>query len=108
MSEISFFEEEELEYGRTERVYVLIIYDIVDQKRRTKFAQYLQGYGYRVQKSCFEAKITRKKYQKLLRGIPRHINSKEDSVRVYKLTGKHQVTTWGSSEDMELEEVILI
>ena len=28
-----------------DKVFVLIIYDIVDNKRRTKLAKYLQGFG---------------------------------------------------------------
>lgn len=43
-----------------DKVFVLIIYDIVDNKRRTKLAKYLQGFGFRVQKSAFEAVIPKK------------------------------------------------
>ena len=46
-----------------DKVFVLIIYDIVDNKRRTKLAKYLQGFGFRGQKSAFEAVIPKKKYQ---------------------------------------------
>ena len=38
-----------------DKVFVLIIYDIVDNKRRLKLAKFLAGYGFRVQKSAFEA-----------------------------------------------------
>ena len=31
---------------------VLVIYDIPDNKRRTKLATFLEGYGRRVQKKC--------------------------------------------------------
>ena len=40
-----------------DKVFVLIIYDIVDNKRRLKLAKFLAGYGFRVQKSAFEAEI---------------------------------------------------
>ena len=40
------------------KLYVLIIYDIVDNKKRLAFAKKLNGYGFRVQKSAFEAMIT--------------------------------------------------
>ena len=46
---------------------ILIIYDVVNDKRRNKLAKYLSGYGNRVQKSAFEAKITTKKYEKQAR-----------------------------------------
>ena len=48
---------------------MLIIYDIVDNSKRIKFSKYLQGYGNRVQKSAFEANISRKKYEKLINEI---------------------------------------
>lgn len=33
----------------SDKVYVLIIYDIVDDKRRNRLVRFLEGYGYRVQ-----------------------------------------------------------
>ena len=53
-----------------DRQFILIIYDIVDNKRRTKFAKLLEGYGTRVQKSAFEAMLSQKSYEKLVREIP--------------------------------------
>ena len=44
--------------AKKKNVYILVIYDIVDNKRRVKFANKMSGYGYRVQKSAFEAMIT--------------------------------------------------
>lgn len=35
---------------KDDRVFVLVIYDIMDNKRRTKLSKYLQGFGFRVQK----------------------------------------------------------
>ena len=94
------------ELGNDKR-FVLIIYDIVDNKRRVKFAKLLSGYGFRVQKSAFEAMLSRQKYEKLISEIPGMIKS-EDSVRVYKIAGKGQVSSWGEGTQWEEEEVILI
>ena len=49
------------------KLYVLIIYDIVDNKRRVKFAKFLEGYGKRVQKSAFEAMLSSQRYEKMVR-----------------------------------------
>lgn len=97
-----------IENYQDNRLFVLIIYDIVDNKRRVKFAKFLQGYGTRVQKSAFEAMLPVRKYEKLLREIPQYINKKEDNVRVYKISGKSQMVSWGDTQDWDLEEVILI
>ncbi|MGN0241161.1 MAG: CRISPR-associated endonuclease Cas2 [Candidatus Weimeria sp.] len=101
-----FFELSESE--RESKVLVLIIYDIVDNKKRTKFAKLMEGFGIRVQKSAFEAKLTARQYQKLLHSIPPYC-SNEDTVRVYKIIGKSQVTTFGiKNYEPEEDDIILI
>lgn len=92
-----------------DKCFILIIYDITDNKRRVKFAKLLEGYGKRVQKSAFEAMLTPQKYDKLVNEIPRFTSTKngEDSVRIYRIIGKGKVTAWGNSPDFE-EEIILI
>ena len=90
-----------------DEVFVLIIYDIVDNKRRLKLSKYLQGYGFRVQKSAFEARISKRKYQKLLREIQRYIGEL-DSVKVYKIIGSGQVTAFGKNMDIQNEDIIVI
>ena len=70
MSQLPFDDEdyyfqisEELE---SDKEFILIIYDIVENKKRVKFAKLLSGYGIRVQKSAFEAMLTKQRYNKLL------------------------------------------
>ena len=75
---------------KTKNVYVLVIYDIVNNKRRTKLAKCLQGYGFRVQKSAFEAMISERLYKKLIDEIPQMIDKEEDSVRIYRIIGKRR------------------
>lgn len=96
-----------LEDFEDDRVFVLIIYDIIDNKRRVKFAKFLQSYGFRVQKSAFEAMISKNKVAQLTGQIPRYI-AKEDSVRLYRITGKGQVTSWGEDTGMDIDEIVVI
>ena len=92
----------------SDRLFILIIYDIVDNKRRTKFAKLMEGYGKRVQKSAFEAMLSEKKYNQLIEQIPFYIDRNgEDNVRVYRITGKGKVKSWGAEPIFE-EEIILI
>lgn len=93
---------------REKKVYILVIYDIVSNKRRTAFAKKMSGYGFRVQKSAFEAMILEKLYQKLLEEIPRLIDKEEDSVRLYRITGQGEVRLFGVNETIKDEEVIII
>jgi len=86
---------------------IVVIYDIVDNKRRTTFAKYLQGFGVRVQKSAFECILPHAKYEKLIKGIPKLIKN-EDLVRVYKLTSNADIKVWGAVELVEETEVLIL
>ena len=95
-------------HGIAGKVYVLVIYDISDTKRRSKLANTLLGYGFRVQRSAFEAEIHESKYYKLLKELENY-SREEDSIRVYKIIGKGQVNVFGrQSPDIAIEDVILI
>lgn len=37
------------EENSIKKLYILVIYDIVDNKRRVRFAKKMNGYGFRVQ-----------------------------------------------------------
>ena len=101
-----FFSTEE-QSGKEKKAYVLIIYDIVDNSRRTKLAKFLQGYGFRVQKSAFEALISHSLYNKLFREIEKFV-TKEDSIRIYKIIGQGQVTVLGKQENVQQGDCIVI
>lgn len=86
---------------------VVVIYDIVDDKRRNKLSKYLQSYGIRVQKSCFECLLDLKLYNKLIKQLPKFISS-EDLLRVYRLTGTMEVITWGVIGKLEEDDTLII
>ena len=65
---------------------VLITYDIPDNRRRTKLATFLEGYGRRVQRSVFECFLTQSEMQDLHQRITCRVKAEEDSVRFYWLT----------------------
>ena len=62
---------------------VLVIYDIADDGRRLDVATYLEGYGRRVQESCFECYLSLNEMPKLFSIIEKKVNSQEDNVRFY-------------------------
>lgn len=100
-----FFEIDEA--PENDRVFVLIIYDIIDNKKRLRLSKLLLGYGFRIQKSAFEAVIPKKKYNELLERLPAY-TSTEDSIRVYKIIGKGQVTNFGRPTENQREDIIVI
>jgi len=64
----------------------LVSYDIVDDKRRSKLAKVLQGYGNRVQYSVFECRLSKSQAKELeLKARPFVKINKGDSLRLYML-----------------------
>lgn len=101
-----FWNTEENSYSK--KLFVLVIYDIIDNKRRTKFAKAMNGYGFRVQKSAFEALLEESLFVNLKKEIPRLIDLKEDSVRIYRMTGYGEVNLFGVNSKIEAEDVIVL
>ena len=91
-----------------DRLFILIIYDITNNSKRVKFAKMLLGYGFRIQKSAFEAVLTKTKYEKLKQEIPEFVNKEEDSIRIYKIKGKTQVVAWGKEQQYNIDDIIII
>lgn len=101
-----FWETEENNY--TKKLFLLIIYDIVDNGRRAKFSKAMKAYGFRVQKSAFEALVSDSLFHKLQKEIPRYIDSETDSVRMYRMTGYGEVDLFGQNTKIEAEDVIIV
>ena len=105
VSEDYFFDTEQTVSEK--KVFVLVIYDIIENKKRVKLAKLLLGYGFRIQKSAFEAELSEKKYEKLLEEL-RQFEDEEDSIRIYRISGRGQVTVIGKDDSCTLEDIIII
>ena len=67
-------------------MFILVSYDIVDNRKRYRVSKTLKGYGVRVQKSVFECSdITEHKFLKMVSRVEELIDHGEDTVRYYKL-----------------------
>jgi CRISPR-associated protein Cas2 len=66
-------------------MYLVISYDIPEDKRRTKVHKILKSYGQWMQYSVFECELTDTQYAKLRSRLDRVIRSDEDSIRFYSL-----------------------
>ncbi|MCG5060719.1 MAG: CRISPR-associated endonuclease Cas2 [Limnoraphis sp. WC205] len=66
-------------------MFVIISYDISEDKRRTKIHNILKSYGQWVQYSVFECDLTATQYAKLRRRLAKLINNQADSIRFYFL-----------------------
>ncbi|MBX2990254.1 MAG: CRISPR-associated endonuclease Cas2 [Bacteroidetes bacterium] len=65
-------------------MFILISYDIADDKQRTKIAKLLEAHGSRVQYSVFECNLTETQLSLLKTKLAKRV-AVEDSIRFYRL-----------------------
>ena len=70
--------------GRGTDLYI-ISYDIPDDRRRTKVAKVLLGFGERVQFSVYECYLDKKQILLLRSRLIKLVKEAEDNVRIYNL-----------------------
>ena len=82
--------------------FCLIIYDIVSNKRRLKLSKLLEGFGVRVQRSCFEIDLERACYQILIRELEYFYDQSElDNIIVY--VGNREETLRLNTDNKEIK-----
>ena len=99
-------EEKELRPSDDGRLIVLVIYDIVNNKRRNAMVKCLSQYAIRVQKSCFEGFLTMRQCEEMEMRASRLIDVEVDSLRVYRLRDSAFVRSWGLGE-VKADDVII-
>jgi len=63
----------------------VIVYDITDDRRRTKIAHVLEAHGDRVQYSVFECHLRDEQFETLWKELGELMERAEDSLRAYRL-----------------------
>lgn len=66
-------------------MFVVVSYDIPDDKRRLKVMKTLQGFGHHAQYSVFECRLKRQDLKRLQKRLKALIRREEDDVRLYLL-----------------------
>jgi CRISPR-associated protein Cas2 len=70
---------------RNRRQWIVVSYDVADDKRRNRVMKAVEGYGARAQYSVFECDIKPEDADKLLARLQALIDSKADDIRFYPL-----------------------
>ena len=81
---------------------VIVIYDIISNKRRTQLSKLLSAFGFRIQRSAFECLLTREKYKLLIERINRYAKA-EDLIRIYRLNQNVVTEIYGENSEAESE-----
>ena len=79
---------------------VVVVYDIPEDKRRTKLSNFLEGYGRRVQYSVFECFLSLEEMRQLYEEVKKLVKPAEDHVRFYWIShrsGVEGVNYWRRS-----------
>ncbi|MBD1935751.1 CRISPR-associated endonuclease Cas2 [Microcoleus sp. FACHB-68] len=66
-------------------MFVVVSYDVSEDKRRTKIHKVLKSYGQWVQYSIFECDLTETQYARLRSRLAKLIKAPEDNIRFYFL-----------------------
>lgn len=63
----------------------LIAYDISADRRRNRVAKLLQSWGYRIQESVFQLRVTQADISVIIEDLGKIIDPKDDVIHVYAL-----------------------
>lgn len=91
-------------------MFVVVAYDVVDDRKRARVAKALSDYGRRVQKSVFECQVDDRQFFKMRERMEKEVDPEEDSVRYYILCSKcaGNVHVYGLGVLGEEEEVTIV
>jgi len=91
-------------------MFVVVSYDITDDRIRFRVAKLMKSYGTRVQKSVFECSLDDRRYLTMKQEIEKLIDWEEDGVRYYVLCGTcvKNVEISGLGVVTEDEEVVIV
>ena len=89
---------------------IIVSYDIVNDKRRTKLAKKLCDFGRRVQYSVFECDLSKEQLKEMTQKALKQINLEEDSLRIYRIcnTCASEILSYGIKKGWEEKEDIVI
>lgn len=96
--------------GRAKRHFVVVSYDISNDRRRGKVAKLLKDYGERVQYSVFECTLRPEDLKRLRERLKPLLVLKEDDVRFYRLceTCLRKATLWGRKKRRNWREAVVV
>jgi len=82
--------------------FYVVVYDISDDRRRTRLHKRLLDYGSPVQYSVFECLVDARGLEQMQQMILRTIKPRQDQVRIYSLCQACLRKTWVSAASQEV------
>lgn len=79
------------------------VYDVTEDRERTRIAKILQGFGFRVQKSVFEIRLTKASKETLKKRLE-ELNLESGCVFLYRLNENSKRINVGKVPELEQDE----
>ena len=91
-------------------MFIVVAYDIPDNKRRTRLHKLLRRYGEAVEYSLFECLISDAQFVELQRAVAKVISEGEDNVRYYDICSacKRLTKTLGRAVSTSIPDAYII
>ncbi|MCS6911010.1 MAG: CRISPR-associated endonuclease Cas2 [Anaerolineales bacterium] len=86
----------------------VIVYDISDDRRRTRLHTALLDYGTPVQYSVFECWVTAEQFRKLQARVRQIIRPRKDHVRYYNLCAACAARTQSTQTEITKPEAVMV
>lgn len=100
---------EETKERRTVKTYfVVVVYDVSDNKKRYRIHKVMKGFGEWVQRSAFECHLKDNQIEVMKNKLKKHIDPKIDMLRIYKISTTPKVWTYGKIDLTEDEKFVII
>ncbi len=85
---------------------IVVSYDVIDNKKRTKLAKKLCDFGIRVQYSVFECRLNKSQLKEMRKESLKFIDEEKDSLRIYKICSDcvQKIESYGIKQGLEEED----
>ena len=94
----------------SEKTFYVVVYDISNDKRRTKLHNALRNFGSPVQYSVFECILEKTEYNQLKQSVRKIIRPRLDHIRYYTICGacRDKIEIIGRTEIVSEKDVIVV
>ena len=91
------------------KTFIVVSYDISNDRRRTRLFRKLKGFGTRVQYSVFECLLDAQTFQRMQEAVQQIIKPPEDHVRYYRLceTCEQKIQAIGGTVTKEVSTIVV-
>lgn len=108
MVNLDFDQDENLERRQVKTYFIVVVYDMKDNKKRYQFHKTMKAYGTWVQRSSFECFLRDGQLQEMKIALQDLIDPKVDMLRIYKISHTPKIWTYGAIGEITDEDFVIL